>query len=479
MLDDPAGEARRNMPVTVNDVHSHLNSTLVADVVRPGNLDELVGCIHRARQEGLRISVSGGRHSMGGQQFGTGALHIDCRGLDQLHHFDLERGLIRIGGGAQWPAMIDAIRRYPGAERWGIRQKQTGADDLTLAGAASSNVHGRGLAFGPIVDDVESLTLVTSDAQVVTCSRESERELFGLVCGGYGMFGLIADVTLRLTARQRLVRLVDICDVDEALHAVRRRAAEGCIYGDFQYAIDARDDEFLRRGVFACYKPARPGAADPDDEADLPRERWLQLLRLAHDNPREAFALYSGHYLYTHGRTYWSDTMQLATYLPSYAEILSDAADAGPTATRRTLMITELYVPPDSLPAFMAESRRVLRGTGVRDIYGTIRAIQPDRTTFLPWATGERACIIFNLLVQHEPDGIARTQDAARGLIDAAAGFGGSFYLTYHRWATRDQLLRCHPRLPGWLLQKRRYDPDGLFTSDWYEHVRGLLEPST
>lgn len=465
------------MPVVLNDVHSRLNATSVAEVIAPTNLDELIGSVTMARKRGLKLSVSGGRHAMGGQQFGAGTLHIDCRQLNRMHELDVSRGLLRMDAGAQWPTVIDAVRQHPGGANWGIRQKQTGADDLTLAGAVSANVHGRGLRLGPFVDDVESLTLVTPDARVVTCSRSENAELFGLVCGGYGMFGLIADVTLRLGQRQKLVRMVDICDIDDALHAVRRRANEGCIFGDFQYAIDARDDEFLRRGVFAYYKPARPDAPEPDEGSDLPQDRWLHLLRLAHDNPREAFAVYAGYYLSTHGRTYWSDTMQLATYLPSYAEFLAGGAGENVSAKiDRTLMITELYVPADALPAFIAEARRVLRATGVRDIYGTIRAIQPDTTTFLPWATGERACIIFNLLVEHDDAGMQRARNAAGGLIDAAAGLGGSFYLTYHRWATRDQLLRCHPRLPGWLAHKRRCDPDGILTSDWFEHVRNLLE---
>jgi len=465
------------MAIVLNDVHSQLNATSVAEVIRPANVDELVECVDSARRRGLKLSIAGGRHAMGGQQFGADTLHIDCRGLDQVHSFDTQRGHLCMGGGAQWPAVIDAVRANPTASNWGIRQKQTGADDLTLAGAVSANAHGRGLAIGPFVDDVESLTVVTAAGRVVRCSREEEPELFGLVCGGYGLFGLIADVTLRLTQRLKLVRLVDICDIDDALHAVRRRANEGCIYGDFQYAIDARDDEFLRRGVFAYYKPARPDAPDPDEGSDLPQDRWLQLLRLAHDNPREAFAVYSGYYLSTHGRTYWSDTMQLATYLPSYAEFLAGGPGADAAARiPRTLMITELYVPPDALPAFMAGARQVLRDTGTRDIYGTIRAIQPDTTTFLPWATGERACIIFNLLVEHDDGGLNKARHAACGLIDVAAGLGGSFYLTYHRWATRDQLLRCHPRLPGWLAQKRRHDPEGLFTSDWYQYIRQNLE---
>jgi len=463
------------MPVTLNDVHSQLNATSVSEVVRPTTVDELVGTVAMARRRGLRVSVSGGRHAMGGQQFGSGSLHIDCRGLDAVIDGDPERGFIRIGAGACWPAVIAATRSMPGPNAWGIRQKQTGADDLTLAGAVSANAHGRGLMLPPFVDDVEALTVVKADGAVVHCSRDHERELFSLVCGGYGLFGVIADVTLRLVPRRRLVRIVDVCDVDEALVAVRRRAAEGCLYGDFQYSIDPRDDEFLRRGVFACYRPAPPHAPEPDAAADLSASRWEQLLRLAHEDPREAFGLYAGHYIGTHGRTYWSDTMQLSTYLPGYAEFLAGPGGAAPRAASTTLMITELYVPPESLPAFMAGARSVLRETGVRDIYGTIRAIQPDTTTFLPWATGERACIIFNLLVRHDEEGLARARSAARGLIDAAAALGGSFFLTYHRWATREQVLRCYPRMPEWLAAKRRLDPDELLTSDWYEHMKALL----
>jgi len=51
-------------------------------------------------------------------------------------------------------------------------------------------------------------------------------------------------------------RVVDVLDLDDAVNAVFRRADEGCLYGDFQFAIDAQDDHFLRRGVLACYKPA-------------------------------------------------------------------------------------------------------------------------------------------------------------------------------------------------------------------------------
>src|SRR5690606_8149378 len=121
--------------------------------------------------------------------------------------------------------------------RWGIRQKQTGADDLTLGGTVAANGHGRGLTMRPIVDDIEALTVVTAQGELLRCSRDEEPELFSLLIGGYGLFAVIATVTLRLGERARLRRLVNIMDIDEAVPTFYRRVAEGCLYGDFQYAI--------------------------------------------------------------------------------------------------------------------------------------------------------------------------------------------------------------------------------------------------
>jgi FAD/FMN-containing dehydrogenase len=457
------------MAVEVNDVHSRLNPTRVAEVRAVASLEELRHAVREGRGTGL--AIAGGRHAMGGQQFLTDGLVLDLRPLDQVLGFDEERGLLRVGAGAQWPAIIAAIRER--SARWGIRQKQTGADDLTLGGSVAANVHGRGLGMGPIVEDVESLRLVDADGNVLECSRRRHPELFSLVVGGYGLFGAVHDVTLRLAPRRRLRRVVDIIDVDDAIAAAYRRFEQGCLYGDFQYAIDESDDGFLRRGVMACYKPVPDDVEVTDGTSDLGRDDWLRLLELAHRDKRAAFQRYSEHYLASHGRVYWSDTMQLSTYIPSYAEFLAEAQ--GRERADESLMITELYVPPDRLPAFMATARRVLPESGVEDIYGTIRSIRAEATTFLPWAREDSACVIFNLRTHHGDEGIARSRRAARALIDAAAEEGGSFFLTYHRWATREQIVRCHPRFEAFLAKKRDYDPAEVFQSDWYRHHRRLF----
>jgi FAD/FMN-containing dehydrogenase len=295
--------------------------------------------------------------------------------------------------------------------------------------------------------------------------------------GGYGLFGTVATVTLRLARRRKLRRRVDILDIDDAVSAVRRRVAEGCVYGDFQYAIDPTDASFLRRGVLACYEPVSDDAAVSDESADLSHDDWLGLLRLAHTDKRRAFASYSAHYLETHGRVYWSDTMQLSTYIPSYDQFLKEAGEgAGAAAgTDESLILGELFVPPDALMEFLERSRAVLRETGIEDIYGTIRLVGREQTTYLRWARSDYACVIFNLRTRHDGAGIERSARTFRRLHDAAISLGGGFYLTYHRFATRRQVDACYPNFAEFLRLKRHYDPAERFDSAWYRHYREMF----
>ncbi|MBL8520226.1 MAG: FAD-binding oxidoreductase [Betaproteobacteria bacterium] len=462
-------------PRVLNDVHSQLNPSRPARVESPRSLAGLQDILRRAKREGRKVAVAGGCHAMGGQQFLDGAVQVDMTALDAVLNTDAVRGLLHIEAGAMWPAIIAASHalRAPDGREWGIRQKQTGVDTVTLGGSISANAHGRGLTLAPMIDDIEDITLVDADGEVRVLSREHHAEWFSLVAGGYGLFGAIYSATLRLAPRQRVERVVDIIDLDDAMGAVYRRVAEGCVYGDFQFVIDAGDPRFLKRGVFACYRPVG-GDADADPHgADLNSDAWLKLLKLAHENKREAFRLYSQHYLSTDGCRYWSDTMQLSTYIPSYAEFLESARPEGlAQRVRETLVIGEHYVPHDRLLDFMARAREILRVFGTEVIYGTIRAIARDTTSFLPWAKDDYACVIFNLRTPHDAAGIARTAATFRALTDAGNALGGSFFLTYHRFATAAQVASAYPQFPAWLRKKRDYDPEERFCSAWYLHYR-------
>ncbi|HEY7214850.1 MAG TPA: FAD-binding oxidoreductase [Thermoanaerobaculia bacterium] len=461
------------MPL-VNDVHSCLNETRVERIVPAASLGAVVRAVREAREAGLALSIAGSRHAMGGQQFGTDTLLLDMRPLRQVLAFDAETGLVECGAGIEWPELIDgylSLQRADGAG-WGIAQKQTGADRLTVGGSISVNGHGRGLTMRPLIADVEALTLVDADGEVRHCSRTEEPELFFLTVGGYGLFGVVASVVLRLAPRRKLERIVELGRIGGLMAAFEERIRGGFLYGDFQFSIDSRSPGFLDEGVFSCYRPVDPETPIPEGQRELSDEDWKELLWLTHADKQQAYDLYTRHYLATSGQVYWSDIHQLTPYFEAYHEEIDRRTGAAHPSTE---MIGELYVPRPRLADFMAAAAEELRRRGSDVIYGTVRLIERDGESVLAWAREPWACIVFNLCVEHTPQGKERAAEAFRALTDLAIVRGGSYFLTYHRWARRDQVEACHPRLQEFLAAKRRHDPEERFQSDWYRHYRGMM----
>ena len=460
--------------VLVNDIHSQLNPTRVQGISQPRSLEDVQSIVRAARKDGKVISVAGGRHAMGGQQFGTDALLIDIRKLNRVLNLDRRRGIVEVEAGIEWPDLIGSYLSLQGGDEqtWGIAQKQTGADRLTMGGTIAANAHGRGLKMRPFVSDVESFVLVDSIGTAKVCSRTENPELFRLVHGGYGLFGVVTSLQLRLTPRNKLERVVEIRTLDDLIGAFEKRIADGFQYGDFQFSIENASEDFLHKGVFSCYRPVPMDTPIPAREEELSDENWRQLLYLAHTDEKQAFNRYADYYLSTNGQVYWSDLHQLSIYPDNYHREIDRKLHAPYPATE---MITEIDVPRPALKGFLDEVREDFRKNDVQLIYGTVRLIERDDESFLPWAKQPYACTIFNLHTVHSPEGLQRSESAFRRLIDMAALRGGTYYLTYHRYATRNQIETCYPQFAEFLRLKKKYDPEERFQSDWYRHYRTMF----
>jgi FAD/FMN-containing dehydrogenase len=460
--------------VVVNDIHSQLNATRVHRIVEPETLDVIREALRSARHEHRAVCIAGGRHAMGAQAFASDGVLIDIRKLNRVLEFDIDRGLIEIESGMQWPQLYRELTstQRGSARQWGFSQKQTGADRLTLGGCLSANVHGRGLTLAPFVSDVESFRLLDARGELLNCSRTENPELFRLAIGGYGLFGLIYSVTLRLVPRRKIERVVEVRDIEGLPAAFAGRIRDGFIYGDFQYSIDEQSDGFLKRGVFSCYRPLPDSTPMPETRKELTESDWTNLLYLAHTGKAEVFERYAAYYLSTNGQAYWSDEHQMSIYPDYYHRELDRKTSARHVATEA---ITEIYCEREALESFMRDAREDSRRHGVEIIYGTIRLIEQDKESFLAWARKPYACIIFNLHVVHTRAGIRHAADAFRRLIDIGIRHGGSYFPTYHKYATRRQVETCYPQFAEFLLLKRKYDPMELFQSDWYRHYRRMF----
>lgn len=453
----------------VNDVQSRVNRTQVHSILMPNTIEAVHSAIEEASRRKISVSIAGGRHSMGGQQFGTDTIHLDMRSFNSIVQFDRVNGLIEVESGIMWPELIRYLHENQDGQEtvWSVRQKQTGIDKVSIGGSLSSNIHGRGLKFPPFNSDIESFRMINHAGDHLECSREQNSELFSLAIGGYGLFGVVTHVTLRLVPRQVVKRMVEIIAVRNLLPRIEAAMDEGFIYGDCQYSIDLAGDEEFHPGVFSCYKPVAADTPVPEQKKQMAPSDWAALYQLARTDKAKAFSQYEHFYLGTSGQVYWSDAHQLSNVFEGYNEAVAEKSE--------TEMITEIYVRAESLIPLMVDVRRDFIKHQVDMTYGTIRFIEPDTDSFLRWATERSVCIVCNLHISHTPEGIRKAQADFRRIIDRVIEHGGRFFLTYHRWATREQVETCYPMFREFLEAKLRHDPDLRFQSDWYRHYADLF----
>jgi hypothetical protein len=84
------------------------------------------------------------------------------------------------------------------------------------------------------------------------------------------------------------------------------------------------------------------------------------------------------------------------------------------------------------------------------------------------------ACITFNLQMTHQPAELNTAIGKFRGLIDLAIAHGGTYCLTYHRYATDRQLRTCYPEFDACLKEKLQFHPETKFWSDWLGHANPM-----
>jgi len=464
----------RGQGVVLNDIHSRLNATSVEKVICPESTEDVVKVIEQAKKERKAVSISGGRHAMGGQQFGKDTIHISTVKMDDVLSFDRDKGIVRVEAGITWPKLIEYLNKEQEGHwpQWTIRQKQSGADNLTIGGALSANAHSRAVKMKPMISDVESFTLVDAEGKVLNVSRSENSELFKFVIGGYGLFGVIATVDLRLQHRTKLERTVEVIPIEELPGKVRQRLEEGYLYGDFQYKTDEAADNFMRVGVLSAYKPVSLETPIPENQVRLSDDNWNKLIYLAHTDKSLAFDIYSQHYLKTNGQIYWSDAHQMSYYNEEYIEFMKLLMPE----YNSSLMITEVYVPRVQINHFIEKVIAEARKKNINIIYGTMRLIEKDEESFLVWAKQNYACVIFNLRVDHTPGGLKKAEKDFQAIIDRALELDGSFFLTYHRWARKDQVLKAYPQFTEFLKMKLKYDPQERFQSDWYRHYKRMFQ---
>src|SRR6266849_7876342 len=120
---------------SINDA-SHLNRTPVYGIVKVTSDGDVGNALRFARENGLKVTAAGQRHSMGGQTFVKDGLVLDMGAFNQMK-LDKEHRILNVQTGATWMQIQQMLDR----EGLAVKAMQS-INIFSVGGTLSINAHG-------------------------------------------------------------------------------------------------------------------------------------------------------------------------------------------------------------------------------------------------------------------------------------------------------------------------------------------------
>ena len=212
--------------------------------------------------------VFGNGRSYGDSCLNDGGTLIVGRGLDRILAFDRKLGLITCEAGV----LLDRLLQLVIPAGW-FPPVTPGTSLVTIGGALANDVHGKNHhRAGTFGRHVRAFELERSDGTRLTCAPDINGELYAATIGGFGLTGLITQVTLQLmpiASAEMMQETLHFGGLDD-FFAI---AAESDATHDYTVAwIDSlAGGEHLGRGVFfRANHAATASSGQPSSRRSLP-----------------------------------------------------------------------------------------------------------------------------------------------------------------------------------------------------------------
>ena len=171
-----------------------MSSSALSYVYRPVNIEGLNSVFDAARQSGRSVGLRGAGRSYGDASLNAENLTLDLTRMRRILEWNPETGIIRVETGVT----LQQIWQYTIEDGW-WPHVVSGTMFPTLGGAAAMNIHGKNnWKAGPIGDHILGFDLMLPSGMRKYCSRTDNAELFYAAIGGFGMLGVITELTLQL-----------------------------------------------------------------------------------------------------------------------------------------------------------------------------------------------------------------------------------------------------------------------------------------
>jgi len=231
--------------------------------VMPRNQDELS---YNLPKSGT-IARGLGR-SYGDQATNSERLVCDCTKMNHFISWDDVNGILECEAGASLEEIITTF-----VPRGWMPMVCPGTKFVTIGGAIANDIHGKAHHVdGSFVNCVISFTIMLANGNVLTASRQENRDLFEANFGGLGLLGVILTARLQLRKIETSYfkqKSVKVKNLQEMLAALEK-------YKDFNYSV-AWVDSLAKGGKLGSGVLTVGDAAELKDLPDSLRKDPLKL----------------------------------------------------------------------------------------------------------------------------------------------------------------------------------------------------------
>ncbi|MFZ3577566.1 FAD-binding oxidoreductase [Virgibacillus sp. DJP39] len=445
-------------PIVVEDV-GHLLPTKIKEIHAATSKSDLQSWLKGAIANGEKVSVAGMQHSQGGHTYYPGGIMVDMKDYDKILDYNPASKTITVQSGATW----EDIQKKINPDHLAIRVMQS-QNIFTVGGSISVNAHGRDIRYGSLIDTVKSFRLLTPEGDIIHVSRTKNGNLFPLVIGGYGLFGIILDVTLKLT--------------DDELYQIRSKSLD---YQDYPayFLNEVKRDPSIRMHI------ARISVA-PDS---LLREMFVTDYKLSADQSKltsfsslekeklvapQKFLLGLSRYSGWGKNLLWEAqdkfyVSQDGDYITRNNVMRSDSQFMVYNNPSKTETLQEYFVPVDAFTSYIDDLRTLLEQEKLNLLNITVRYVNQDEEAVLSYAKEDMFALVLLINQGRSESSVKHTKEVIQKMIDVTLEHNGSYYLPYYAYPTQGQMDEAYPHNKEFFNQKKHFDPNETFMNLFYK----------
>ncbi len=455
----------------------------------PQSKRDIINTILIARMRRLNVTVLGTNHTHGGHNRKSdinglpSAVQIDMSKMNKILGMDISKKLVAVEPGVTWKELAIYLNKFGLAAR-----TEQSSNIFSIGGSVATNVHGRDV-YGPLINSIESIKYIDGNGFEHFVSRSRNHQLFRAIVGGYGGFGVMTEVVLRVEknfiyeAHSTLDIPVD--QYKDYLIKFGKRAKHEMHYG----RVNISGENAFEKVSFVEWRPVSSEVTDRMNEAifqmkseEKNRFASSMIMNTMRFKPSSNAGKKIKDYLdKMFGLPKTGMRMSKNNILNNPVQFLFDNFY---NKSQSVDILQEYFLPVEAMDLFFKKIKQVNVDYDLNLLNVTMRFIpkieRVDDSLLTPYsAKHDQVAIVLYYNISEingknngdlvDYNGSAWTQE----LIREAQLRGGTFYLPYHRWWSEDQIqTQSANEIKEYFKLKDQYDSKNMFESDFLKELR-------